>query len=81
MAPGTERVRGAYRVVKTLYWTYSVTSVNTEANVLGADWLMSGFVNELAPPHMRSQQGQCVQQCRRIMKDTLAKFRRIILQH
>ena len=32
---------------------------------------MSVFVNGLAPPHARSQQGQCVRQCRRIMKDTL----------
>ena len=32
---------------------------------------MSVFVNELTPPNVRSQQGQCVQQCRRIMKDTL----------
>ena len=30
----------------------SVMSVNAEANVRGADWLMSIFVNELAPPHM-----------------------------
>ena len=32
---------------------------------------MSVFVNELAPPNARSQQRQCVQQCRRIMTDTL----------
>ena len=32
---------------------------------------MSVFVNELAPPHARSRQGQCVRQCRRIMKATL----------
>ena len=32
---------------------------------------MSIFVNELSPPHARSHQGQCVRQCRRIMKDTL----------
>ena len=48
-----------------------MTSVNAEANVHSADWLMDIFVNELAPPHVRSQQGQCVRQCRRIMKDTL----------
>ena len=32
---------------------------------------MSVFVNELAPPNVRSRQGQCVQQCQRIMKQTL----------
>ena len=32
---------------------------------------MSVFVNELAPPHVHSEQGLCVRQCRRIMKDTL----------
>ena len=32
---------------------------------------MSNFVNELTPPKVCSQQGQCVQQCQRIMKDTL----------
>ena len=35
---------------------------------------MSVFVNELALPHVRSQQGQCVRQCRRIMKDTLNMY-------
>ena len=50
-----------------------MTSVNAEASTHIADWLMSVFVNELAPPHARSQQGQCVQQCRRIMKETLAE--------
>ena len=50
----------------------SVMSVNAEASVHSADWIMSVFVNELTPPHVRSQQGQCVQQCRRIMKKTLA---------
>ena len=49
----------------------SVTSVHTEANVYWADWFMSVFVNELAPPYVWSQQGQCVQQCRRNMKGTL----------
>ena len=48
----------------------SVMSVNTETNVHSTDWLMSVFVNELASPHLRSQ-GQYVQQCQRIMKDTL----------
>ena len=38
-------------------------SVHTEANAHSADWLMRIFVNELAPPHARSQQGKCVQQC------------------
>ena len=32
---------------------------------------MCVFVNELAPSHVRSQQGQCLRQCRRIMKGTL----------
>ena len=36
----------------------SVTSINTGANVHSADWLMSIFVNELAPPHVHSQQGK-----------------------
>ena len=35
----------------------SVMSVNAEANAHSADWLMSVFVNELFPPHARSQQG------------------------
>ena len=48
-----------------------MTSVNAEANAHSADWLMSVFVNELTLPHVRGQQGQCVQQCRRIMKETL----------
>ena len=46
-----------------------VTSTNTDVH--SADWLMCIFVIELTPPHVRSQQGQCVRQCRRIMKDTL----------
>ena len=50
----------------------SVMSVNAEANVPSADWLMSIFINELAlPKYVHSQQDQCMQQCRRIMKDTL----------
>ena len=48
-----------------------MTNVNAEANALSTGWLMSVFVYELTPPHVRSQQGQCVRQCRRIMKDTL----------
>ena len=50
----------------------SVTSVHAEANAHSADWLMSVFVNELAPPYVRSQQGQCEQQCRRILANTVA---------
>ena len=60
-----------FRVLRHFTHKASVTSVNADANVHSADWLMSVFVNELTPPHVRSQQGQCVQQCRRIMKDTL----------
>ena len=30
----------------------SVTCVNAEANAHSADWLMSVFVNELAPPRL-----------------------------
>ena len=41
--------------------------------LLSADWLMSVFVNELAPPNVlyTSKQGQCLWQRRKIMKDTL----------
>ena len=39
----------------------SVTSVHAQANAHSADWLMSVFVNELAPLYVRSQQGQCEQ--------------------
>ena len=49
----------------------SVTSVHAEANAHSADWLTSVFVNELAPPYVRSQQGQCEQQCRRILANTV----------
>ena len=49
----------------------SVTSVHTEANAHSADWLMSVFVNELAPPYVRSQQSQCEQQCWRILANTV----------
>ena len=61
----------SFRVLRHFTHKASVRSVNAEANAHSADWLMSVFVNELAPPHARSQQGQCVRQCRRIMKDTL----------
>ena len=42
-----------------------------KSNAHSTDWLMSVFVNKLAPPHVRSQEGQCLQQCWRIMKGTL----------
>ena len=60
-----------FRVLRHFTHKASVTSVDTEANAHCADWLMCVFVNELAPPDTRRQQGQCVQQCRRIMIDTL----------
>ena len=63
-----------FRVLRHFTYKASVMSVNAEAYAHShdsADWLMSVFVNELAPPHVRSQQGQCVQQCRKIMKGTL----------
>ena len=57
-------------------------SVNADENLHSADWLRSVFVNELALPHVRSQQGQCVQQRRRIMKDTLErKTLHIVITH
>ena len=62
-----------FRVLRHFTHKASVTSVNAEANVHSADWLMSIFVNELAQPHVRSQQDQCVQQCRRIMEDILKR--------
>ena len=37
-------------------------------NVHSADWLMSISVNELVPPHVRSHQDLCMQQCQTIMK-------------
>ena len=49
----------------------SVTSVHAEANTHSADWLTSVFVNEVAPPYVRSQQGQREQQCRRILANTI----------
>ena len=60
-----------FRVLRHFTHKTSVMSVNAEANAHSADWLMGIFVNELSPPHARSQQGQCVRQCRRIMKDTI----------
>ena len=50
----------SFRVLRHFTHKASVTSVNAEANVHSADWLMSVFVNELNPPHVRSQQGQCM---------------------
>ena len=67
-----------FRVLPHFTRKASVTSVNAETNVHSADWLMSVFVNELTLPYVRSQQGQCMQQCRRIMKDTVWKFSRVI---
>ena len=49
----------------------SVMSVHAESNEHSADWLTFKIVNELAPPHGRSQQGQCVQQCRTILANNL----------
>ena len=37
------------------------TSMHAEGNAHSADWLMSIFVNELAPHDVRSQQGKYVQ--------------------
>ena len=53
-------VKVPFRVLRNFTHKASVTSVNAEANVHSADWLMSVFVNELALPHVRSQLGQCV---------------------
>ena len=49
----------------------SVMSIHSEVNAHSADWLMGVYVNELAPHHERSPQGQCVQQCRTILENTL----------
>ena len=49
----------------------SDTSALAEANAHSDDWLMHIIVNELAPPHARSQPGKCVQQCRRILAYTI----------
>ena len=46
-----------FRVLRHFTHKAGVMSVNAEANVHSADWLMCVFVNELAPPHVRSQQG------------------------
>ena len=52
----------------------SVMSVYAEANSHSADWLMSVFVNEIAPSCVRSQQGQIVYQCSSLMIWTLSDF-------
>ena len=44
----------------------SVTSVHAEVNAHSANWWLNILVNGLAPPHVRSQQGKGVQQCRAI---------------
>ena len=67
-----------FRVLRYYTLKASMTSVNAEADVHIADWLMSIFVNELAPPHVCSEQGQCVRQCRRIMRDTFV-WQRIVM--
>ena len=66
-----------YKVPFRVLWHFahkaSMTSVNVEANVHSADCLICAFVNELALPHVPNQQGQgrgqCMQQCKRIMKE------------
>ena len=54
------------RIIRYFTHKASVTSVNAEANVLGADWLMSVFVNELALPMYAVKVSACVRQCRRL---------------
>ena len=39
----------------------SMTSVNAEASAHSTDWLMSIFVNELTPPHVRSHRGGTIE--------------------
>ena len=63
------------RVLRHFTHKASVTTVHAKANVYSADWLRSIFVNELAPPHVRGQQGQCVQPCRRIIEGTLVSLK------
>ena len=50
-------IKVPFRVLPHFMHNVSVTSINAEANVHRADWLMSVFVNELAPPYVCSQQG------------------------
>ena len=68
---GVSHPKVPFRDLRHFRHKASVTIVNAEASAYSAVWLMSAFVNELAPPHVRSQQAQCVQQCRRIMEKTL----------
>ena len=70
-----EEPKVPFRVLRHFTHKASVTSVNAEANVHSADWLMSVFVNELRSqgpaPCTQSTRSVCVQQCRRIVKGTL----------
>ena len=50
-----------------------VMSVHTEANAHSADWLMTIFLNEPAPPHVCSQQNKCLQQCLTILANTVGE--------
>ena len=59
----TWRAKLFAKIVQHFMQKTSVTSVHGEANSHSFDWLMSVFVKEIAPPRVRNQQGQCVQQC------------------
>ena len=50
----------------------SMTNLHARANAHRADGIMSIFVNELDPPHVRNQQGKCMLQCQTILTNTLA---------
>ena len=43
-------IKVSFRVLRHFTHKASVTSLNAEANVHSADWLLSIFVKELAPP-------------------------------
>ena len=68
MAPGTERVRGAYRVVKTLYWfNLKWCLVNSAQNQLGPilTWPKTNSAqlnNQLGPRYVptRPKHGSCL---------------------
>ena len=60
-------IKVPFTVLRYFMHKASITSINVHS----ADWLMGVFVNELAPPNVHSQQGQCMQQCQRIMKESL----------
>ena len=60
-----------FSIVRHITLKASVMGVHAKGNACCADWLMSVFVNELAPPHVCNQQGQCMQQCQAIMKGTI----------